>query len=152
MMGIKTFISTIFKGSDQAYIYVWVSKVEKFIYVGQTNERFGTFGRAFSHIQSDGTLRTRCLERVGLRLEIVTDLYLLSFPLPNTREFISSESSFRIAVEYLVQIGLHDAKMELFPSFQIISNISTSAYVTNQLVKNTASYIINSFKIFYEEI
>jgi len=152
MKRVKSFISTIFNGNSRAYIYIWISKTEKFIYVGQTNERFGTFGRAYSHIQPTGTLRIRCMERVGIDLELVDDLHLLSFPLPSTKEFISNESSFRLAVEYLVQFGLHEAKKDVSPSFQIISKIVTTAHTSNSQVKSLAFQIINEFKDCYNKI
>jgi hypothetical protein len=152
MQRIKSFISTIFNGSSQAYIYIWISKTERFIYVGQTNERFGTLGRCLSHIQPNGTLRMRCLERVGLELELINDLHLVSFLLPPTSDFISNNSSFRLAVEYLVQTGLHEAKKDVSPSFQIISNICTTSYVMNSTVIKVAKEIINDFKSVYSEI
>ena len=152
MQRIKSFISTIFNGSSRAYIYIWISKAERFIYVGQTNERFGTFGRGYAQIQPSGTLRIRCLERVGLELELVDDLHLVSFPLPSTNEFISNESSFRLAVEYLVQSGLHEAKKDVSPSFKIISKVATTGHTTNSTVKKIASDIVLEFKNCYNEI
>jgi hypothetical protein len=145
MIGIKTFISSIFNGKEQAYIYIWVSKSEKLVYVGQTNESYGTFGRGYSHLQSNGTLRNRCSERIGLFLEQIHDLYLYSYPLPNEAEFISVESSFRLAVEYLVQFKLYEKRKELNPSFQIISNIATNGRTSNSNVKKIAESIVDDF-------
>ncbi len=145
MTGIKTFISTIFNGKSQAYIYIWVSKSEKMVYVGQTNESYGTFGRGYSHLQSKGTLRNRCLERIGLFLEQIDDLHLYSYPLPNEAEFISVESSFRLAIEYLVQFKLYEKRKELNPTFQIISNIATNGRTNNSNVLRIAETIVKHF-------
>lgn len=65
---IWSFISSAFDGKN-AFIYLWISKKWKVIYVGQTNDRKGSFGRAFSHIQNNGTLRMRFEEEVGIKLE-----------------------------------------------------------------------------------
>jgi hypothetical protein len=120
--------------------------------VGQTNEKFGTWGRGYSHVQPSGTLRVRCSERLGLSLEMVDDLYLFSFPLPSTNEYIGNESSFRLAVEYLVQFGLHDLKKSVAPSFQIVSKVTTTAHTSNSEVKKLASKIIGEFKNYYVEL
>jgi hypothetical protein len=145
MFGVRTFISSIFNGQNQSYIYIWVSKTEKLVYVGQTNEKFGTLGRGYSHIQTSGTLRCRCEERVGLSLEQIEDLNLFSYPLPNEPEYISIESSYRLAVEYLVQSKLYEKRKELSPTFQIISNISTNERTSNSKVMKIADSIVEDF-------
>ncbi len=145
MIGIKTFISTIFNGKSQSYIYILVSKVEKLVCVGQTNDKSGSFGRGYSHVQSAGTLRNRCAERIGLGLEQISDLHLFSYPLPPEAEFISCESSFRLAVEYLVQSKLYKRRNEVSPAFQIISNIATNERTNNGRVKKIADSIVEHF-------
>lgn len=145
MIGVKTFISTIYNGKSQAYIYIWVSKTEKLVYVGQTNEKYGSYGRGYSHIQSNGTLRSRCSERIGLRLEQISDLHLFSYQLPIESEFISIESSFRLATEYLVQSKLYEKRKAVSPTFQIISNITTNERTGSSRVKNLADSIVNDF-------
>jgi hypothetical protein len=145
MKGVRSFISTIHDGKSKAYIYIWVSKVEKLVYVGQTNERNGSFGRGYSHIQSNGTLRIRCFERVGIDIEMVSDLTLFSYLLPENAEFISTESAFRLAVEYLVQSKLYMERKQVYPVFQIISNISTTGHTSNSQVKDIASEIVKDF-------
>jgi hypothetical protein len=152
MEGIKTFISSIFNGTNQAFIYIWLSKSEKMVYVGQTNQRYGTLGRGYSHVQSTGTLRCRCRERIGLNLEDIDDLYLFTFPLPNSNEFISTESAFRLATEYLVQIGLNKLKKDITPSFVVISNVMTTDNVNNHQVKQISKKIINQFIEEYKNI
>jgi hypothetical protein len=152
MFGIKTLISSIYNGQRQSFIYIWVSKVERLVYVGQTNEKYGTFGRSYSHIQSNGTLRCRCKERIGLELEQINDLNLFSYPLPTEPEFISVESSYRLAVEYLVQAKLYEKRKELSPSFQIISNISTNGRTSNNKVMKLADSIVENFLSNYGSI
>ncbi len=110
---IWSLISTCFNGSDIAYIYLWISKKYKVIYVGQTNGKRGSFGRAFSHIQDGGTLRLQFEEKVGIKLEEADDLVLVSYPLPQQQEYMSIESSYREAIEYLVQIKLRDIRGKL---------------------------------------
>jgi hypothetical protein len=152
MRVVRSFVSTAFNGNNQAYIYIWVSKSERMIYVGQTNDRYGTFGRGFAHIRNDGTLRLRCAERVGLNLEQIEDLFLFSYCLPTTSEFISNESSYRLGVEYLVQSKLYEARKNLNPMYQIISNICTTDRVNNSKVKELANEITNDFITNYLKI
>ena len=152
MKSVKSFVSTIFDGSNYAYIYIWVSKTEKFIYVGQTNERNGTWGRGYSHVQSNGTLRARCSEQVGLGLELIPDLTLISYVLPQKREYIGIESSFRLAIEYLVQSKLYEERKNVTPIFKIISNISTTGQTNNSQVKEIASNIVKDFISVYRQM
>ena len=132
MQGIRTFVSNIFYGNNQAFIYIWLSKSEKLVYVGQTNDRFGTWGRSFGHIQPQGTLRMRCEQILGIDIDFIEDLVLVSYLLPQTIEFTGEETSFRLAVEYLVQIGLQEKRKDLIPTFRIISNVSISDRVVSQ--------------------
>jgi hypothetical protein len=94
----------------------------------------------------------RCSERIGLNLEQIKDLILFTYPLPQEREFTGVESSFRLAVEYLVQSRLYEKRKEVIPAFQIISNIATNARVNNSKVIHHADKIVNHFLINYSEI
>ena len=145
MKSIISLVSTIYNGSNQAYIYIWVSKSERLLYVGQTNDKLGTLGRGHSHVHSKGTLRIRCSERIGLDLEQIQDLYLFSYALPQMQEFISIESSYRLGVEYLVQTKLYEQRSVANPIFQIISNVCTTERVNSGLVKDLATSIVSDF-------
>lgn len=145
MQGIRTFVSNIFYGNNRAFIYIWLSKSEKLVYVGQTNDRFGTWGRSFGHIQPQGTLRMRCEQILGIDVDFIEDLVLVSYLLPQTIEFTGEETSFRLAVEYLVQVGLQEKRKDLTPAFRIISNISISDRTTNRTVKRLAETIVTDF-------
>jgi hypothetical protein len=139
-------ISDIFIGAQKAYIYIWMSRSHRFFYVGQTNDKMGTFGRAISHLSASGTLRQRCEERVGVPIEYVNDLVLYTFDLPSTPEFIGCETSFRIAVEYLVQSKLYRIRQEIGMIFQLISNVSTTDRVSSTSAKDLSDEIIEHFK------
>ncbi|MBD3883281.1 hypothetical protein IFO70_16055 [Phormidium tenue FACHB-886] len=141
---IWSFISSAFDGTS-AFVYLWISKKWRVIYVGQTNDRKGSFGRAFSHIQDNGTLRTRFEEQVGTKLEAADDLILVSYPLPKEPEYTSEESSYREAIEYLVQIGLRDVRGEVKPKFNLISNVRTVERTSNPSLKRYADKIVKNF-------
>lgn len=148
---ICSFVSSSFDGNF-AYIYLWISKAWRVIYVGQTNDKCGTLGRASSHVQKNGTLRTRFEEEAGINLEKATDLILLSYALPNKREFLSTESSYRESVEYLVQIKLRDIRADMSPSFNLISKIRTTSRSSNATLAKYAEEIVSHFQQIYPEL
>lgn len=139
-------IYSCFNGYKQAYIYLWISKKFQVIYVGQTNEKRGTFGRGYSHTQSKGTLRKRFEEEVGLKLEKADDFILVSYPLPQKREYYSAESSYREAVEYVVQTKLRDIRGNVEPNFNLISKVRYNDRVSEKNVQYYAQAIIDDFQ------
>lgn len=128
-----------------AYVYIWLSKNKKCIYVGQTNGDGGVLGRAADHVKITGTLRKRYYESFAERLEDASDWVLFSFCLPTKKNYTSAESSFRRAVEYLVQVGLHEKRGDMSPPFKIISSIDYSDYCRVAEVKNISKEIIEAF-------
>jgi hypothetical protein len=141
---IQSVISSSFDGS-QAFLYLWISKKWKVVYVGQTNDKRGSFGRAFSHVSTNGTLRLRFEEEVGVKLEFADDLVLLSFPLPQDPVYTSEESSYREAIEYLVQIGLRNIRGSVKPKFLLISNVRFMERASNLSIQGYANEIIRGF-------
>jgi hypothetical protein len=149
---INTYISNIFDGFNKAYIYIWLSKKHKAVYVGMTNSSSGTLGRAGSHISKRGTLRKRFLQKKGYSPNQVDDFILLTFILPQKQEFISTERSYREAVEYLVQKELLIIRGNLTPSFDVISWVRMSPRTGNSQVKKMANQIIDEFKTEYPSL
>lgn len=149
---IETYISSIFDGLGKAYIYLWVSKINKVIYVGMTNSRSGTLGRAGAHVQTKGTLRKRFLENNGLNIEKVKDFKLLTFRLPEKSEYTSVERSYREAVEYLVQKKLISIRGTLAPTFDVISWVRDSPRTNNFEVKLVAERIVDEFILAYSAL
>ncbi len=148
---IWSLVSSAFDGTN-AFIYLWISKKCRVIYVGQTNDKRGSFGRAFGHIRDNGTLRTRFEEEVGIKLEAADDLILVSYPLPKEPKFTGEESSYREAIEYLVQINLRDIRGDVQPKFCLISNVRTMERASNISIKKYADEIINDFLINYSKL
>lgn len=136
---------------ERAYIYLWVSKEMRVVYVGQTNEKNAVIGRAIGHISENGTLRKRCFEE-GLVLENIDDFMLLSYELPNEKRFISVESSFRLAVEYLVQVKLHEVRAKLNPIFKIISKVTYTDCASDNNIIKIADDIVTDFVNIYKQI
>jgi len=145
---IKSYISDIFD-SKYAYIYIWYSQNYRCLYVGQTNGGTGVLGRANAHMQRDGTLRKRFNEAVGEHLENTNDWNLISAKLPLKKKYTTVESSFRLAVEYLVQIKLHGIRSELSPPFRIISTVTYTDYCSVNEVIKVSDKIVERFKEFY---
>ena len=146
-----TALGKIFDGGSTAFVYTWVSKQWKMVYVGQTNDSRGTLGRARAHVGSAGTLRKRFEEEVGINLESAADLVLFSFPLPQRPEYTSEESSYREAIEYLVQVGLYELRLKLEPPPKIISVIRCiPARVSEVPIRRRAKQILEIFHTQYD--
>ncbi len=148
---IWSYISSSFDGKHIAYIYIWFSKKWEFAYVGQTNNQYGSLGRAWQHIQTGGTLRLRFEENLGVRLEEANDLTLVSFQLPSKKEFTGIESSYREAVEYLVQIKLIEKRATLQPIFRLLSRVRANNRVSNSSIEKIANTIVSDFVVNYAQ-
>lgn len=134
-----------------AYVYIWFSKSNRILYVGQTNDKNGVIGRAVSHVTNNGTLRDRCLE-YGISMDEIDDFILLSYELPNERKYISTESSYRLAVEYTVQINMHRIRGNSNPPFRVISRVTYTEPASNTEIIKIASEIVSDFKRIYDYI
>ena len=146
---IWTFISNCFDGAGTAYVYLWISKKWRVVYVGQTNNAIGTIGRAYGHLGSGGTLRYLFEDVVGVRLEEADDLFLVSYALPQEAEYIGEESSYREAIEYLVLYKLTFIRGQLEPTFKLISGNRYSSRASIPRVERYAEAIVNDFQANY---
>ncbi|TDG36073.1 hypothetical protein EZJ43_10340 [Pedobacter changchengzhani] len=143
-------IYNIHNGIDTAYIYIWISKAFKIIYIGMTNNSVGPIGRAEGHFNSKGTFRKRFLEETGLGIELASDMVLLSFPLPKKREYTGVESSYRESVEYLVMKELQLQRGILNPNYDVVSwHDRYPRRTSNTEVLSLAKNIANSFVLNY---
>lgn len=139
-----TYLGCSFDGRDAAFLYVWFSVQERFFYVGQSNNRLGSFGRAGQHISSGGTLRARVEGEYGIPLEDVGDLALLSFRLPSLPDLTSVESSYREGVEFLVQRGINERRLELGRGFRVVSVIRYTDAAALGFLKQIADFIVDT--------
>lgn len=146
---IWTHISSMFDGFNIAYVYIWFSKKYRVIYVGQTNSIRGTLGRARNHIGKFGTLRYRFEDEIGERLEAADDLVLASYALPQEPEYIGLETSYREAIEYLVQSDLLMARGTFIPSFKLISKVRYTDRASDAFIKRYAFEIVADFTARY---
>lgn len=142
---VRTFVADIFNGSGRSYIYFWVSKQARIVYVGQTADRTGSYGRGYGHLQTGGTMRCRVEEETGQPLETYDDLWLVSYRLPATPEYVGLESSYREAVEYLVHTQLLLERGTLSPTFRVIANIRSNGRTEQAAVKRLAQEIADDF-------
>jgi hypothetical protein len=149
---IKTYVYNCFIGGDQAYIYIWLSKKHKVVYVGMTNSYAGTIGRASGHFIQKGTFRCRFADHKGYGLENADDLVLLSFPLPKERVYYSVERSYREAIESIVQKELQTLRGKFNPTFDIVSRVRSSPRTTNSEVRRIAKEIVELFMVDYNTI
>lgn len=118
---IKTEIYNIHNGIDTSYIYIWLSKEYSVVYIGMTNNSSGPIGRANGHFNARGTFRKRFIQERGIGVENVSDMILLSFPLPKKLLYTTKESSYRESIEYLVQKDLQIIRGKLSPSYDVVS-------------------------------
>lgn len=145
---VVSYVANIFDSSS-AYIYVWISKSHGVVYVGQTSGDGGVIGRAAAHVRVRGTLRERFFCSLGVLLEDAKDWYIISFPLPKEKKYTGAESSYRNAVEYLVQTKLNEIRGGMKPPFRIISNICYSDHCSDprviKLANNVVEWLIENY-------
>jgi len=127
-----------------AYIYIWISKQCQVAYVGQTHAKAGVVTRAAQHVRPNGTFRAR-LEDIGIDWDTINDWRILTYELPSKQEFLSLESSYRLAVEYLVQIRLYQIQAKINPKLRIVSKVTYTVHAKKQSIINIADEIIVQF-------
>jgi len=144
-MVYKTPLSWRFCGSRFAYIYAIYSIEHKLCYIGQTNDSTGVIGRLTGHLSNNGTFRTHFEKIVGLPLDDVSDLVIISSDLSDDNNlFTSTSSSYREGVEYLVKNKL----MKLMAENEVFLRLIGE---TRALSTNSLSYINDMAKqISYE--
>ncbi len=140
-----------YKGRIEAYIYIWFSKLNGLVYVGETNNIVGVIGRGCQHVtHGTGTLFKRLYDK-GYDIDEINDFLLLSYPLPREKRFLTEETSYRISVEYLVQKGLVERRRVSSKPYKLLSNVSPGPYTRLKSMQNIAESIINDFIDIYEE-
>ena len=137
--------------NENAFIYLWISKKARAIYVGQTNGNGGVISRAGAHVRSSGTLYLRFYEIYGEPPQNYDDWVLLSFTLPNDSNFTCYDSAYRIAVEYLVQVKLNEIRGKCNPPFRIISNVVYNEFCNYKLINNISNKIVHLFISLYSK-
>lgn len=138
-----------YKGRLEAYIYIWFSKKYRFVYIGETNNRHGVVGRANDHVSTGGTLYSRVAEQ-GYDLDEIDDFILLSFPLPREKKFSTSETAYRISVEYLVQQKIILINKNSSCPYQVISYVTPGPNTGMKRLKKIADDIVKDFFEVYE--
>ena len=140
-----------YNGKKEAYIYIWFSKKYRMVYVGETNNVYGVIGRGIQHIKKgEGTLYNKVFER-GYNLYDIDDFMLLSYPLPREKKFMTEETSYRISVEYLVQIKLIEQRICVKNPYSIISNVVPGAFTKLKRLDDIANNIVDDFINLYDE-
>lgn len=127
-----------------SYIYIWFSRKESVVYVGQTNDRYGVIGRAFQHLSPNGSLRARLLDN-GYELDLIDDFLLLSYALPNNWRYTGLESSGREAVEYFVQVGIRDKQFLFDHYLLLVSTVRPANYFDYAEAEDLAKAIVDDF-------
>lgn len=146
---VRTEVANIFNGRDRAYVYIWLSKLAGAVYVGQTAGPTGSFGRGYAHFRSSGQLRRRLDKKLGVEPEDFEDFLLTSYLLPIKEEFIGPETSYREAVEYLVQRTLQLERGQVRPSFRVISWVRDNDRTQDLGVQLLARQIADDFLLNY---
>jgi len=146
---IVSFIGNSFNGNSFAFIYIIYTKEFNLIYIGQTNERCGTIGRLSSHLSQSGTFRNHFERITGYPLEVVKDLKILSFNLGGTKQFTSTDTTYREGVEYLVQKFLHEFSAKLPTYYRVISFTRPNSTTSLKYIKKLAREIASNFENIY---
>lgn len=139
-----------YKGTLEAYIYIWFSKSTGFVYVGETNNIKGVIGRAIQHITNDtGTLYNRVYDK-GYDINQIEDFILLSYPLPREKRFTSEETSYRISVEFMVQKKLIEKRIEQEKPYQTVSFVTPGPFIDLAIVQTLSDDIVSDFIDIYQ--
>lgn len=146
---VRATIADIFNGRDRAYLYIWLSKSAGAVYVGQTASPTGSLGRSYAHFRSRGQLRRQLDKTLGVEPEDFDDFQLTSYLLPRKEEFIGPESSYREAVEYLVQRTLQLQRGQVQPGFRVISWVRVNDRTQDLGVQLLARQIAEDFLSYY---
>lgn len=140
-----------YKGTIEAYIYIWFSKATGFVYVGETKNIKGVIGRAVQHVTNEtGTLYNRIYDK-GYDINQIEDFILLSYPLPREKRFLSEETSYRISVEYLVQKKLIERRKDQDNPYKIVSNVTPGPFVDLAIIQKLSDEIVDDFIDIYEK-
>jgi hypothetical protein len=106
-------ISNLFDGRCKSFIYFIYSKSHRVCYVGQTANDLGPIARLVQHFKGEekdnrekGTFNKQLYNATGKSLFMINDLEFYFHLLPDERIFFSSETTYRNAVEYMVQSKL----------------------------------------------
>lgn len=141
-----------YKGTVEAYIYIWFSKSTGFVYVGETNNVRGVIGRAVQHVTNEtGTLYNRIYDQ-GYDINQIDDFILLSYPLPREKRFRSEETSHRISVEYLVQKKLIERRKDQDKPYKTVSNVKPGPFVDLAIIQKLSDEIVDDFIDIYEKV
>ena len=144
MQATHFIVGGCFIGLGRGYIYILYTKVERQLYIGQTNERGGVIGRLADHIGSSGTFRSRLNEH-GYDLDKIHDLHVFAYLLPNDPRFTGTNRTHREGVEYLVQKRLHSLRGKLNPPMKIVSFVDPKGAAEQVVVRRVADQVIEAF-------
>lgn len=111
----------------------------------------GVIGRANQHVSIGAGTLYNCLNEKGYDLYELDDLLLLSYSLPQEKNFLSEETAYRISVEYLVQYYLQILRKEADEPYQLISHVTPGPFIEHERIKNIAKNISEDFIEVYKE-
>lgn len=112
---------------------------------------YGVIGRACQHVVSEkGTLYSRVYDR-GYDLFDIDDFVLLSYPLPRKKVYLSSDTSYRISVEYMVQKGLLATRGKSKRPYTLISKVVPGEFTGLRSVIEISAEIVDDFFQIYED-
>jgi hypothetical protein len=139
-----------FVGSRRGIVYVGCSKEARIAYVGQTAGSGGVLGRWSHHLSSVASSFWRRVEERGeCDPQAVSDLAIFAAELGPETYWNGIESSYREAVEYLVQARLWAVCGDLVPYLRIISEVRANDTCELDFVRERAAAIFREFLSWY---
>ena len=127
------------------YVYLIFAPELPVLYVGQTRAFSGALGRLTQHLTNGNhsTFRQRCQHILGLEELDVGPIRFFACDLGRRREFHSDNSTYREAVEYVVQLELlkhvPDMTVHVGP---IVSRVAANGYTSLDWVQRAASRLV----------
>lgn len=156
-------VNNLFHCRNKSFIYFIFSRKYKICYVGQTANDLGPIARLVQHLKGadsgdadKGTFNKRLYDAIGFSFISVPDLEIYFHALPDQRIYWSAETTYRNAVEYLVQMNLLALVKRIpgvddLPLMRFISKVSPTAAANELVIHEVAKNIVAKFVKVYNQ-
>lgn len=142
-----------FASSRRGIVYVGCSKKTHIAYVGQTSGSGGLITRWAQHLGvTTSSFWRRVEERGDCSADNISDLMIFAVELGEESLWNGVESSYREAVEYLVQVAIRQFCGDLVPYLRVISHVRANETCSLGFVRERAEGVVADFFDWYSSL